>query len=103
MTLSVQFEQRSAEFSSEFEQEQENLSVLFSQTAEDFAGEFGEILKTGSEDIEVYSGSYDVTPVLEGLVLGTENKRMVKDTTIHPIPIFRVSNNSGGTTVVIGG
>ena len=50
-----------------------------------------------------YEGDYEVTPTTERQVLPTKNKSMVDDMTIHPIPIYEVSNTSGGNTVYIAG
>lgn len=92
MTVTVQFEQLTADFQSDFTQQGDTLSA-----------EFGEIQRSGSIQVDPYGGEYEVKPTLEGIQMETKNKRMVKDTTILPIPIYRVSNNSGGVTVVIGG
>ena len=53
-------------------------------------------------DIEEYKGSYEVTPKVEEQVLPTAEKVMRNDVKIKEIPIFTVSNNSGGNTVFIG-
>lgn len=51
---------------------------------------------------EHYEGPYEVTP-LKGTqqVLGTQNKLMDDDVTIHEIPYSEVSNPSGGKTANI--
>ena len=51
---------------------------------------------------EVYDGAYEVTPRLQKQALFTAEKVMLHDVTINEIPIVKVSNTSGGNTVVIG-
>lgn len=51
---------------------------------------------------EQYEGSYDVTPKVEGQTMPTKNKVLIDDMTVKAIPIFKVSNTSGGNTVYIG-
>ena len=51
---------------------------------------------------EVYDGAYEVTPRLHKQALLTAEKVMLHDVTINEIPIVKVSNTSGGNTVVIG-
>lgn len=50
-----------------------------------------------------YAGSYEVIPALDSQTMETAGQLMRKDVTIKPIPIYEVSNNAGGTTVIIGG
>lgn len=52
---------------------------------------------------EEYNGSYEVTPKLEEQTLQTAKKVMREDVTIKEIPIFTVTNSSGGNTIIIGG
>ena len=52
-------------------------------------------------DAPVYDGPYSVTPQMEAQTLPTKAKLMSEDVTINEIPIYRVSNTSGGTTVYI--
>lgn len=49
-----------------------------------------------------YEGSYQVTPRLEEQTLKTQNLVMDYDVQIATIPVERVANTSGGTTVIIG-
>lgn len=53
-------------------------------------------------DTEEYEGSYEVTPKLEEQSLPTALKVMRNDIKIKEIPITKVSNTSGGNTVIIG-
>lgn len=48
-----------------------------------------------------YEGDYEVTPTVEGLSLPTRQKYMTDDVKILAIPIYEVSNPSGGSTVYI--
>lgn len=54
-------------------------------------------------DTEEYKGAYEVTPKLEAQTLPTAFKVMRNDVEIKEIPITKVSNTSGGNTVIIGG
>lgn len=53
-------------------------------------------------DADPYEGVYDVTPRLTQQMLATEDKLMLDDVTVHPIPVVSTSNPYGGQTVVIG-
>lgn len=50
-----------------------------------------------------YAGPYEVAPTLDAQTLETSGFLMRENMTIKEIPIYEVSNNSGGTTVIIGG
>lgn len=54
-----------------------------------------------TKDVERYDGPYMVTPKVAEQVLPTAKKLMSADVTIAKIPIFEVSNTSGGTTIYI--
>ncbi len=51
----------------------------------------------------VYTGAYEVDPTIDGLILETANKRMIKDVTINPIGVSDVDNVQGGRTITIAG
>ena len=51
---------------------------------------------------EEYKGSYEVTPKVEAQTMPTKDKLLIEDMTIKAIPIFKVSNTTGGNTVFIG-
>ena len=91
MILDVQFEQQSME-----------LRVDFSGETLQFDAEFGEIQKVTGEDVPVYDGSYEVTPLISHQTLETAGKLMGEDMQIKAIPFFETSNTAGGTTVYIG-
>ena len=52
-------------------------------------------------DAEEYRGEYDVLPSPEQQVLPTALKFCADDITVRAIPYYAVSNNAGGTTIVI--
>lgn len=50
-----------------------------------------------------YSGTYEVTPkIYVPIVLETMHRTMRDNVTVNKIPQFEVSNESGGTTLIIG-
>ena len=51
----------------------------------------------------VYTGDYEVTPKTTAQELLTRQKFMADDVTVYAIPYYEVGNNSGGSTVYIGG
>ena len=51
---------------------------------------------------EIYSGSYEITPMVTSQEIPTAEKYMKYDMTINAIPYFDVSNTAGGSTVYIG-
>ena len=53
------------------------------------------------KDADPYKGAYEVTPKVDAQVLPTAQKLMADDVTVKAIPIYDVSNNSGGSTVYI--
>lgn len=85
-----------------FQLDQALVSVDFSEGTHQINIDFGEIHKVGNDDIPIYDGSYEVTPTLNDQSLATAGHLMAEDLMIEPIPIYVVSNNSGGTTVTIG-
>ena len=52
--------------------------------------------------VELYDGSYEVTPRLYSQSLDTDGKLMQDDVTVYEIPISRTTNPTGGLTVLIG-
>lgn len=50
---------------------------------------------------EPYQGEYTATPSVEGQTIPTKNKVMLDDLTVRAIPVYEVSNESGGNTVYI--
>lgn len=65
--------------------------------------DFGEI-QTVTKYVggEPYEGDYSVTPKVTAQTMPTKEKVMLEDLTINSIPLYSVSNNSGGNTIYIG-
>lgn len=76
------------------------VDVIFEEIEEELEADFEEVkvVDTGGDP---YKGDYAVTPKVGEQVLPTKDKYMVDDVTINPVPIFEVSNTSGGNTVYI--
>lgn len=56
-----------------------------------------------SQEHEVYSGSYEVTPSInDDQILDTAHKVLSDDIVVNKVPYFETSNNSNGKTVYIG-
>lgn len=60
----------------------------------------GEFYRVG--DYEFFDGPYKVKPTFENQTLQTKNMAMKDNVEISPISITKVSNQSGGNTVIIG-
>lgn len=72
------------------------------QGSQSLEADFGAVTKIDAENVDPYTGDYEVTPALERQTLDTAQKLMSADLQIEKIPIYAVSNNAGGTTVTIG-
>ncbi len=55
---------------------------------------------TKGSDYEEYTGEYEVTPTTAEQVLETTDKVMTDDVTVHKIPTWAVSNDSGTTFII---
>ena len=51
----------------------------------------------------VYTGAYEIDPTVDGTILETANKRMLKDVTFNPIGVSDIENAQGGRTITIAG
>lgn len=70
---------------------------------ENFTKEEKEKLAALSDtEYEIYSGAYSVVPSTDEQTLETATKLMTDDVTVTEIPMFSVTNTSGGNTVYIG-
>ena len=60
-------------------------------------------IQTAAEnpDVEIYDGEYEVTPKVEAQTVPTAQKYMTADMKVKAIPIYDVSNASGGNTIFI--
>ena len=102
MILQVIFEETSSFMEVSFSQENTQFEIQFVEPGQ-FSVDFGEIYEIVSSDVPVYQDAYKVRPKLSEQTLETEGMLMREDVTVEQIPIYVVSNNSGGTTVTIGG
>ena len=59
-----------------------------------------ELVRVG--DYEEYKGPYSVKPEKFEQKLPTADKHISKDILVKQVPFAAVSNNAGGTTVIIG-
>lgn len=60
-----------------------------------------EIVQDVIAALPIYEGTYSATPTNEQQVLSTQGKFLTDDLTVEKVPIFQVSNPSGGNTVYI--
>lgn len=65
--------------------------------------DFGEVYTVVSDKVPRYDGDHEITPSFADQLLDTSGLMLEEDIRIEPIPIARVTNTSGGTTVIIGG
>lgn len=54
-----------------------------------------------ASELPIYKGTYEATPKMQSSTLETRGKFMQDDVTINPVPVYEVSNTTGGTTVYI--
>ena len=55
-------------------------------------------------DYAKYTGEYEVTPKMnEETVLDTAHKVLSDNVTVREVPMFEVTNEAGGNTLIIGG
>lgn len=59
--------------------------------------------KVVADPIETYTGEYTITPKVTEQEFDTRNKKMKSDLVVEEIPFYEVSNQSNGSTVIIGG
>lgn len=102
MILNVTFEQITADMQIDFDETSVELPIRF-DSDDDFEIEFGETTEIMPDDVPVYDGDHEITPTFTDQFLDTSGLLVEEDIRIEPIPVARVSNNSGGMTVIIGG
>lgn len=100
MTLEVVFAPILADLAVEFSAGQDFAATL--EIDADLDVDFGAVSQIGDADLDPYTGDYQVRPQLAAQTLGTAQKYMIKDMEIEKIPVYVVTNNSGGKTVTIG-
>ena len=91
MVFTVRFNQSSVRLDAKLQTDSKRLNA-------EFAG-FQKISEI--KDAEPYTGDYEVTPKVEAQTMHTAQKLMAQDVTIKAIPIYNVTNHSGGSTVYI--
>ena len=91
MILNVTFEQIAADIQVQFDAE------------DDFLVGFGEVSEIPPEELPTYEGVHQIIPSFNDQLLDTSGLLVEEDIKIEAIPLVRVSNNSGGMTVIIGG
>lgn len=85
-----------------FSENSQVFNAILNESSDNFSANVGEVqVVTKLIGGEVYEGEYAVTPKVEAQTMPTKEKVMRDDVTIRAIPVFRVSNTSGGTTVYI--
>lgn len=57
---------------------------------------------TGEPEVEIYTGSYEITPKVDAQTMTTAQKFMTDNVTVKAIPFYDVSNTAGGKTIYIG-
>ena len=89
-------------FDAKFEEQEQSFDVSFKEAQPNFKAGFEEkiVIEVISEH-ETYDGNYSVTPTLEAQTLPTKEKVMSDDLVVEAVPVYEVSNNSGGITVYI--
>lgn len=85
-----------------FNQSNQRVNANFNSSQQKFGASFACLQKiTEYNDVDPYTGSYEVTPKVDAQTLQTAQKMMTDDLIVTAIPIYEVSNNSGGHTVYI--
>lgn len=87
MNFNIEFQKMDNNICVDFEKIEGDINVFFDE------GFFG----------KVYEGEYEVIPTFENQELDTSGVFLEKNVEVKPIPVLRVSNESGGQTVIIGG
>lgn len=64
--------------------------------------DFGAINVVTKSEYDYYEGDYEITPKVTKQTVETKDRIMKNDFTVNEIPVFEVSNTSGGKTVTIG-
>ena len=89
-------------FAVRFNQSNVRLDAKLQTNSKCLNAEFAGFQKVSEiKDAEPYTGAYEVTPKVEAQTMHTAQKLMAQDVTIKAIPIYDVTNNTGGSTVYI--
>lgn len=88
MTFNARFSENKTDFSTDFEENKNSFKALFNEI---------QVVT----DLPKYDGEYSVTPRVVEQTMYTKGKLMIDDVVIKEVPVYRVGNTSGGTTVYI--
>lgn len=82
----------------------QRIPLKFNSTSQRIPVRFKDLQEiTGqAPDVEIYDGSYEVTPMVDAQIIPTAQKFLTADMTVKEIPFFNVGNTAGGSTVYIG-
>lgn len=78
------------------------IQVKFEENDQNLPVDFGEVTEVSHDGVQEYTGPYEATPKVTAQTLPTKDKLMRDDLVVREIPITRVSNTSGGNTIIIG-
>jgi hypothetical protein len=85
-----------------FAENSQHLATQFAETAEPLGVDFGEVQNvTEYVGGEKYDGDYIITPKIEEQMMPTKDKVLTDNVVVKSIPIYRVTNQTGGTTIYI--
>ncbi len=102
MLFNVSFDEKNMHLNVSFNQKSMRLDADFAQSFQKLEVDFSGLQRiTEYKDVDPYTGSYEVSPKVDAQTLPTAQKMMAEDLTVKAIPVFDVSNNSGGRTVYI--
>jgi hypothetical protein len=86
-----------------FSETSQKIPVKFSPTNQKIPVRFRDLQEITGEppEVDLYEGSYEVTPKVDAQTIPTAQKFLTEDMRIKEIPYFVTSNNAGGDTVYI--
>lgn len=90
-------------FKVKFSETSQKIPVKFSPTNQKIPVRFRDLQEITGEppEVDLYEGSYEVTPKVDAQTIPTAQKFLTEDMRIKEIPYFVTSNNAGGDTVYI--
>lgn len=86
-----------------FKEIDQKFNVNFKEVNQKFNVGFGQYVGGSKPEAERYTGDYVVTPSFEADELATKDKVLTDNVTIEAISVKKISNTTGGNTVIIGG
>lgn len=85
-----------------FAELEQGFAAGFQSDDQSFTAELGEVHEISVlPDIDVYTGTYEITPQVNAQMMATRDKLMTDDVTVRAIPTYEVSNAAGGSTFYI--